>query len=263
MSMKLFDLSGKTALVTGGTHGLGMAIATGLAEAGAKIIINDVFADKLELAKQEYAKKGISIHTYVLDVTNEEEVDRTIPQIEKEVGPIDILVNNAGIIKRIPILEMKADEFRQVLDVDLTGPFIMSKAVAKGMVERGGGKIINMCSMMSELGRNTVSAYAAAKGGLKMLTKSMATEWARFNIQANGIGPGYFATSQTAPLRVDGHPFNDFIIGRTPAARWGDPEDLSGPAIFLASKASDFVNGIVLYVDGGILATIGKPANED
>jgi gluconate 5-dehydrogenase len=222
-----------------------------------------VFADKLELEKQEYAKKGIQIHTYVLDVTNEEEVDRTIPQIEKEVGPIDILVNNAGIIKRIPILEMKAAEFRQVLDVDLTGPFIMSKAVAKGMVERGGGKIINMCSMMSELGRNTVSAYAAAKGGLKMLTKSMATEWARFNIQANGIGPGYFATSQTAPIRVDGHPFNDFIIGRTPAARWGDPEDLSGAAIFLASKASDFVNGIVLYVDGGILATIGKPANED
>ena len=263
MSVKLFDLSGKTALVTGGTHGLGMAIATGLAEAGATIIINDVFADKLESAKQEYAKKGIRIHTYVLDVTNEEEVDKVIPKIEKEVAPIDILVNNAGIIKRIPILEMKAEEFRQVLDVDLTGPFIMSKAVAKGMVERGGGKIINMCSMMSELGRNTVSAYAAAKGGLKMLTKNMATEWARYNIQANGIGPGYFATTQTAPIRVDGHPFNDFIISRTPAARWGDPEDLAGAAIFLASKASDFVNGIVLYVDGGILATIGKPANED
>ncbi len=250
-------------MITGGTHGLGMAIATGLAEAGAKIIINDVFADKLEAAKVEYAKKGIQIHTYVLDVTNEEEVDLCIPQIEKEVGPIDILVNNAGIIKRIPILEMKAEEFRQVLDVDLTGPFIMSKAVAKGMVDRGGGKIINMCSMMSELGRNTVSAYAAAKGGLKMLTKNMATEWARFNIQANGIGPGYFATSQTAPIRVDGHPFNDFIISRTPAARWGDPEDLAGAAIFLASKASDFVNGIVVYVDGGILATIGKPSNEE
>jgi gluconate 5-dehydrogenase len=263
MSIKLFDLSGKTALVTGGTHGLGMAIATGLAEAGATIIINDVFADKLEAAKLEYAKIGIPIHTYVMDVTNEKEVDLIIPQMEKEVGPIDILVNNAGIIKRIPILEMKAEEFRQVLDVDLTGPFIVSKAVARGMVERGGGKIINMCSMMSELGRNTVSAYAAAKGGLKMLTKNMATEWARFNIQANGIGPGYFATSQTAPIRVDGHPFNDFIISRTPAARWGDPEDLAGAAIFLASKASDFVNGIVLYVDGGILATIGKPSNEE
>jgi gluconate 5-dehydrogenase len=240
-----------------------MAIATGLAEAGASIIINDVFADKLEAARLEYAKIGIHIHTYVMDVTNEEAVESIIPQMENEVGPIDILVNNAGIIKRIPILEMKAEEFRQVLDVDLTGPFIVSKTVARGMVERGGGKIINMCSMMSELGRNTVSAYAAAKGGLKMLTKSMATEWARYNIQANGIGPGYFATSQTAPIRVDGHPFNDFIISRTPAARWGNPEDLAGAAIFLASKASDFVNGIVLYVDGGILATIGKPSNEE
>ena len=262
MSTKLFDLSGKNALVTGGTHGLGMAIATGLAEAGATIIINDVFPEKLENAKKEYAEKGILVHTFVLDVTDEEAVEEMIPQIESEVGPIDILVNNAGIIKRIPILEMKASEFRQVLDVDLTGPFIMSKAVARGMVKRGNGKIINMCSMMSELGRDTVSAYAAAKGGLKMLTRNMATEWARYNIQANGIGPGYFATAQTAPIRVDGHPFNDFIIQRTPAGRWGDPEDLAGTAVFLASRASDFVNGQVVYVDGGILATIGKPANE-
>ena len=261
--MNLFDLSGKTALVTGGTHGLGMAIATGLAQAGARIVINDVFADKLEEAKKVYAENGIQVSTYVLNVTDEEAVERTIPVIEKEVGPIDILVNNAGIIKRIPILEMKADEFRQVVDVDLTGPFIMSKTIAKGMVERGYGKIINMCSMMSELGRNTVSAYAAAKGGLKMLTRSMATEWAKHNIQINGIGPGYFATAQTAPIRVGGHPFNEFIISRTPAGRWGDPEDLAGTAVFLASKASDFVNGQVVYVDGGILATIGKPSNED
>jgi len=263
MSLELFDLNGKTALVTGGTHGLGMAIATGLAGAGATIVINDVFPDKLKSAREEYTSNGIEVHTYELDVTDEEAVERTIPVIEKEVGPIDILVNNAGIIKRIPILEMKASEFREVLDVDLTGPFIMSKAVARGMIQRGYGKIINMCSMMSELGRNTVSAYAAAKGGLKMLTRNMATEWARFNIQINGIGPGYFATAQTAPIRVDGHPFNDFIIGRTPAGRWGDPEDLAGAAIFLASKASDFVNGQVVYVDGGILATIGKPANEE
>jgi gluconate 5-dehydrogenase len=263
MSIQLFDLTGKTALVTGGTHGLGMAIATGLAEAGATIVINDVFHDKLEKAKKEYAKKGIHIHTYVLNVTDEPAVEQTIPLIEQEVGPIDILVNNAGIIKRIPILEMKAEDFRQVLDVDLTGPFIMSKVVAKGMIARGGGKIINMCSMMSELGRNTVSAYASAKGGLKMLTRSMATEWARFNIQANGIGPGYFATEQTAPIRVDGHPFNEFIIHRTPAGRWGNPEDLAGAAIFLSSKASDFMNGQVVYVDGGILATIGKPSNEE
>ncbi|MEX0982598.1 MAG: gluconate 5-dehydrogenase [Bacteroidales bacterium] len=263
MSLKLFDLTGKTALVTGATHGLGMAIATGLAEAGAKIIVNDIFADKLEAARKEYAKKGVNVFTYQLNVTDEAAVAETIAKMEQEVGPIDILVNNAGIIKRIPILEMKADEFRDVLDVDLTGPFIMSKAVASGMIERGHGKIINMCSMMSELGRNTVSAYASAKGGLKMLTRSMATEWARHNIQTNGIGPGYFATAQTEPIRVDGHPFNDFIISRTPAGRWGDPADLAGTAVFLASEASNFVNGQVVYVDGGILATIGKPSNEE
>jgi gluconate 5-dehydrogenase len=263
MSTNLFDLTGKNALVTGGTHGIGMALATGLAEAGATIIVNDVFPDKLESAKAEYAKNGIDIHTFVLDVTDEEAVESTIPVIEEEVGPIDVLVNNAGIIKRIPILEMNSQEFRQVLDVNLTGQFIMAKTIAKGMIARGHGKIINMCSMMSELGRNTVSAYAASKGGLKMLTRNMATEWARHNIQINGIGPGYIATSQTEPLRVDGHPFNDFIIQRTPAGRWGDPEDLAGAAIFLASKASDFVNGHILYVDGGILATIGKPANEE
>jgi gluconate 5-dehydrogenase len=263
MSTKLFDLTGKNALVTGGTHGIGMALATGLAEAGATIIVNDMFPEKLESAKEEYAKNGIDIHTYVLNVTDEEAVESTIPVMEEEVGPIDILVNNAGIIKRIPILEMKAEEFRQVLDVNLTGQFIMAKAVAKGMIARGHGKIINMCSMMSELGRATVSAYAASKGGLKMLTRNMATEWARHNVQINGIGPGYIATSQTEPLRVDGHPFNEFIIHRTPAGRWGDPEDLAGTAVFLASRASDFVNGHIVYVDGGILATIGKPANEE
>jgi gluconate 5-dehydrogenase len=263
MSLKLFDLTGKTALVTGATHGLGMAIASGLAEAGAKIIINDIFADKLEAAKKEYAKKGIEVFTYQLNVTDEAAVAESVAKMEQEVGPIDILVNNAGIIKRIPILEMKADEFREVLDVDLTGPFIMSKAVAPGMIRRGHGKIINMCSMMSELGRNTVSAYASAKGGLKMLTRSMATEWARHNIQTNAIGPGYFATAQTEPIRVDGHPFNDFIINRTPAGKWGEPDELKGTAIFLASEASNFVNGHVVYVDGGILATIGKPSNEE
>ena len=263
MSTKLFDLTGKNALVTGGTHGIGMALATGLANAGANIIVNDMFPEKLESAKEEYAKNGIDIHTYVLNVTDEAAVDSAIPVIEKEVGPIDILVNNAGIIKRIPILEMSAEDFRQVLDVNLTGQFIMAKAVAKGMVARKSGKIINMCSMMSELGRATVSAYAASKGGLKMLTRNMATEWARHNVQINGIGPGYIATSQTEPLRVDGHPFNEFIIHRTPAGRWGDPEDLAGTAVFLASKASDFVNGHIVYVDGGILATIGKPANEE
>jgi len=263
MSVKLFDLTGKTALVTGGTHGLGMAIAKGLGDAGARIVINDISVEKLEQAVKEYKNMGIAAHAYIFDVTSETRVMEAVSKIEQEVAPVDILVNNAGIIKRTPILDMQVDDFKVVLDVDLVAPFIMAKAVVPGMIKRGSGKIINMCSMMSELGRNTVSAYASAKGGLKMLTKSMATEWAKFNIQANGIGPGYFATSQTAPIRVNGHPFNDFIISRTPAGRWGDPSDLAGAAIFLASKASDFVNGIVLYVDGGILATIGKPYNED
>ncbi len=256
--LKLFDLSGKTALVTGGTHGLGMAIATALAKAGAKLVVNDLSEEKLAGAVKEYAANGVQAHGYLFDVTNEEQVQAALVKIEKEVGPVDILVNNAGIIKRIPALEMSLNDWNQVLNVDLNAPFIMSKAVAKGMKERGGGKIINMCSMMSEVGRDTVSAYAAAKGGLKMLTKNLATEWARYNIQVNGIGPGYFATAQTAPIRVDGHPFNEFILKRTPAMRWGEPEDLAGAAIFLASRASDFVNGHVLYVDGGILAYIGK-----
>lgn len=263
MSLDLFNLKGKRALVTGGTHGLGMAIATGLGKAGAEIIINDISEDKLQNARKEYLRNGLTVHTYHFDVTNEKQVIDSIKKIEKEVGPIDILVNNAGIIKRVPILDMAVDDFKLVLDVDLVAPFIMAKHVVPGMIKRGHGKIINMCSMMSELGRNTVSAYAAAKGGLKMLTKNMATEWARFNIQANGIGPGYFATSQTEPIRVDGHPFNDFIISRTPAGKWGDPEELAGAAIFLSSRASDFVNGHILYVDGGILATIGKPSNEE
>lgn len=263
MSTQLFDLTGKVALVTGGVHGLGMAMAKGLGNAGATIVINNHTKDALEEAVAEYKSCGLNAYGYVFDVTDDKAAEATIAQIEAEVGPIDILVNNAGIIKRTPIVEMETADFEQVIKVDLIGPFIVSKYVAKGMIKRGGGKIINICSMMSELGRDTVSAYAAAKGGLKMLTRSMATEWAKFNIQTNGIGPGYFATSQTAPIRVEGHPFNDFIIKRTPAARWGDPEDLQGATIFLASKASDFVNGHVVYVDGGILATIGKPANEN
>jgi gluconate 5-dehydrogenase len=260
--MNLFSLKNKTALVTGGTHGLGMAMAKGLAQAGAKLIINDQSREKLDQAIREYAASGINAKGYLFDVTDDVAVKNAIAKIETDDGPIDILINNAGIIKRCPMLEMEASDFRQVIDVDLIGPFIVSKYVGQYMVKRKEGKIINMCSMMSELGRNTVSAYAAAKGGLKMLTKNMATEWARFNIQVNGIGPGYFATEQTAPIRVDGHPFNEFIVNRTPAGRWGDPEDLVGTAIFLASPASNFVNGQIIYVDGGILATLGKPSNE-
>lgn len=262
MSVSLFDLTGKRALITGATHGLGMSMATGLAEAGAQIIINDISQEKLDAAIAEYKSNGIDALGYQFDVTDEKAAIDAVSKIEQEVGPIDILVNNAGIIKRIPVLEMEVADWEQVIKIDLTGPFIMSKTVGKYMVERRAGKIINICSMMSELGRATVSAYAAAKGGLKMLTKNLATEWAQFNIQVNGIGPGYFATTQTAPIRVDGHPFNDFIISRTPAARWGEPEDLQGAAIFLSAKASDFVSGHILYVDGGILATLGKAANE-
>jgi len=262
MSLSLFDLTGKRALITGATHGLGMSMASGLANAGAQIIINDISKEKLDSAIEEYAKNGIKAVGYLFDVTDEAAVKINVEKIEQEVGPIDILVNNAGIIKRIPVVDMEVADWEQVLKIDLTGPFIMSKHVGKAMISRNSGKVINICSMMSELGRETVSAYAAAKGGLKMLTKNLATEWAKFNIQVNGIGPGYFATTQTAPIRVDGHPFNDFIISRTPAARWGDPEDLQGAAIFLASKASDFVSGHILYVDGGILATLGKAANE-
>lgn len=262
MSVELFSLKGKRALVTGGTHGLGMAIAKALAAAGAEIVINDIFHDKLQAAKEQYNSEGIVVSAWQFNVTDEEQVKKSLTKIEKEIGPIDILVNNAGIIKRIPILEMNVNDYREVIDIDLVGPFIMAKSLVPGMIKRGHGKIINMCSMMSELGRDTVSAYASAKGGLKMLTRSMATEWAKFNIQVNGIGPGYFATAQTAPLREKGHPFNEWIISRTPAARWGDPSDLGGAAIFLASAASNFVNGHILYVDGGILATIGKPSNE-
>ena len=209
-------------------------------------------------ALENYKKDGINAHGYVCNVTNEDQVQEMIEKIEREVGVIDILVNNAGIIKRIPMCEMTAEEFREVVDVDLNAPFILSKAVIPSMIKKGHGKIINICSMTSELGRETVSAYAAAKGGLKMLTKNIASEYGEYNIQCNGLGPGYIETSQTAALRNEGHPFNDFIIGRTPAARWGTPDDMTGPAVFLASEASDFVNGHILYVDGGILATIGK-----
>ncbi len=258
-----FSLKGKTALVTGATHGLGMAMAKALGQAGATIVINGHSSqEKVDKAIKEYEAHGIKARGYLFDVTKEEEVTTYIQKIEKEVGVIDILVNNAGIIKRIPITEMTVTEWEEVIRTDLTSPFIVSKAVAPGMIERKYGKIIHVCSMMSELGRETVAAYAAAKGGLKMLTRNMATEWAQYNIQVNGIGPGYFATSQTAPLRVAGNPFHEFIINRTPAGRWGAPDELGGPIVFLASEAANFVNGQVLYVDGGMLATLGKPYNE-
>ena len=259
----MFSLKGKVALVTGASYGIGYAIAKAFAQAGATIVFNDIKQELVDKGLASYAAEGIKAHGYVCDVTDESAVNALVATVEKEVGVIDILVNNAGIIKRIPMHEMSAAEFRQVIDVDLNAPFICAKAVIPSMMKKGGGKIINICSMMSELGRETVSAYAAAKGGLKMLTRNIASEYGEYNIQCNGIGPGYIATPQTAPLRelqADGsrHPFDSFIIAKTPAARWGNPEDLAGPAVFLASEASNFVNGHILYVDGGILAYIGK-----
>ncbi len=258
-----FSLEGKVALVTGAAYGIGFAMACALAEAGAKIAFNCRGKEHLEKALEDYRAAGIEASGYICDVTHEDQVRAMVADIAKTLGPVDILVNNAGIIRRIPMHEMEAGDFRQVVDIDLVAPFICAKAVIPGMIERGGGKIINVCSMMSELGRETVSAYAAAKGGLKMLTRNIASEYGAYNIQCNGIGPGYIATPQTAPLRErqsDGsrHPFDSFIVAKTPAERWGTPEDLKGPVIFLASSASDFVNGHILYVDGGILAYIGK-----
>ncbi|MCB2833032.1 gluconate 5-dehydrogenase [Streptococcus dysgalactiae subsp. dysgalactiae] len=259
----MFSLQGKIALITGASYGIGFEIAKAYAQAGAIIVFNDVKQELVDRGMAAYRELGIEAHGYVCDVTDEAGIQQMVSQIEDEVGVIDILVNNAGIIRRTPMLEMAAEDFRQVIDIDLNAPFIVSKAVLPSMIAKGHGKIINICSMMSELGRETVSAYAAAKGGLKMLTKNIASEFGEANIQCNGIGPGYIATPQTAPLRerqADGsrHPFDQFIIAKTPAARWGTTEDLAGPAVFLASDASNFVNGHILYVDGGILAYIGK-----
>lgn len=263
-NMNLFSLENRVALITGGSYGIGFAMAEGYEKAGAKVAFCCRSEAHLTEALESYKKVGCTnVRGYICDVTKEEDVIELVKKIESELGNIDILVNNAGIIKRIPMLEMEVSEFQQVIDIDLVAPYICAKAVLPSMIKQGRGKIINVCSMMSELGRETVSAYAAAKGGLKMLTKNIASEFGEYNIQCNGIGPGYIATVQTAPLRekqADGspHPFDAFILSKTPAGRWGDAEDLMGPAIFLASDASNYVNGHILYVDGGILAYIGK-----
>ena len=260
---KLFDLSGKVALITGGAHSIGFALGVGLAQAGATVCFNSSNEESMQRGLAAYRERGIAARGYVADVTDEGAVRQMIATIKEDVGSVDILVNNAGIIKRIPMTEMSVEDFSKVIDVDLIAPFICAKAVLPDMIQKGHGKIINICSMMSELGRETVSAYAAAKGGLKMLTRNICAEFGGANIQCNAIGPGYIATEQTAPLRqkqADGsrHPFDQFIVSKTPAGRWGTTDDLVGPAVFLASDASNFVNGHILYVDGGILAYIGK-----
>ena len=260
---KSFDLTGKVALITGVSYGIGMAIAKAMAANGATIVFNDIKQELVDKGIAAYEEAGIKAHGYVCDVTDEDAVNAMVAKIKAEVGSVDILVNNAGLMKRVPMIEMSHTDFLRVIDVHVGGAFNCSKAVLPDMIAKREGKIINICSMMSELGRETVSAYAAAKGGLKMLTKNIASEYGAYNIQCNGIGPGYIATPQTAPLREiqpDGsrHPFDQFIVAKTPAGRWGEAEDLGGPAVFLASEASDFVNGLILYVDGGILAYIGK-----
>jgi gluconate 5-dehydrogenase len=260
---ELFDLTGRVALVTGGTHGIGLAIGILFGRAGARVCVNDINEEKLTVCRAAYEKEGLDVFTLKFNVTDEEDVDKGIALIENSVGPVDILVNNAGIIKRTPIIDMPVADFRQVIEVDLVAPLIVSKRVVPNMIKNRSGKIINMCSMMSIYGRNTVSAYASAKGGLKLLTQNMTCEWAKYNIQINGIGPGYIITSQTGPIRENGHPFNDLVMTRTPAGRWGEPEDVANAALFLASKASNFVNGHILFVDGGILANFGYVKGEN
>jgi gluconate 5-dehydrogenase len=259
----LFDLTGKIALVTGGTQGIGLSIGMILARAGARVCVNGRSEDKLRNCSEAFKKAGLNVYTLKFDITDEKDVDRGISDIEQNVGTVDILVNNAGIIKRIPILEMQVSDYREIIEVDLVATFIMAKRVVPQMIEMRSGKIINICSMMSEYGRKTVAAYASAKGGLKLLTRNMCVEWAKYNIQVNGIGPGYIATEMTGALREKGNPFNDLVMSRTPAGKWGTPEDVANAALFLASKASDFVNGHILYVDGGILANFGYVKGEN
>lgn len=259
LSLSLFNLKGKRALITGGTQGIGAAIAMGLGKAGAKIVINARSQEKLESCLQQFQQSGIEATGSLFDVTHTDEVSKAITEIEENMGPIDILVNNAGVIRRAPAEELAEEDWNLVINTNLTAPFHLCKQVGQYMISRKNGKIINICSLMSELGRETVSAYSAAKGGLKMLTRNLATEWAQYNIQVNGIGPGYIATPINTSYRAPGNPINEYIISRTPAGRWGTPDDLIGASIFLASDASDFVNGQIIYIDGGLLTTFGKP----
>ncbi len=251
----LFSLEGKTALVTGSYRGLGLSMATGLAEAGARVAINGRSEEGVATAVEALANAGFAASGYAFDITDAQAVNESVDRIQSELGSIDILVNNAGIQRRNELLEMPLEDFKEVLDVNLTSAFIVSKAVAPGMISNRGGKIINICSLMSHLARPSIANYSASKGGLLMLTKSMAGEWANANIQVNGIGPGYFETDLTRPLKDDPN-FNAWICGRTPAGRWGNPDELKGAVVFLASEASSYVNGQLLMVDGGLTAVV-------
>jgi gluconate 5-dehydrogenase len=253
--MHMFSLQGFRALISGSGRGLGLRIAEGLAEAGAEVVINDIDSNRAESAAAALRAKGYPTHISVFDITRPEDVREAIQTLETSAGPIDILVNNAGVHRYGTLLDLEFSKWQEVLDVNLTGAFLVAQSVARGMVARRRGKIVNICSLMSEVGRPTTGNYTAAKGGLKMLTKAMTVEWARSNIQINGIGPGYILSDMTQHL-ADDPEFDSWVKSRTPAGRWGRPEDLVGAAVFLASPASDFVNGQILYVDGGILAAL-------
>ncbi len=254
-SLSLFNLQGKTALITGSGSGIGFALAEGLAGAGAKIILNGRNESKLEVAKSRIRKQGNEVTSLVFDVTKSAEVKKAIREYEENTGTIDILINNAGINIRADFQDFDENEWKSVLDININGAMIVSQVVAANMIKRNAGKIINICSMQSELGRQSIVPYTVSKGGIKMLTKALCAEWAKYNIQINGIGPGYFSTELTKPLKDDPE-FDKWLCNRTPASRWGEVKELVGAAVFLSSEASSYVNGHILYVDGGLLASI-------
>jgi gluconate 5-dehydrogenase len=253
--LKKFDLSGRTALVTGSSAGIGYALAGGLAAAGATIVLNARNAGKLETAAQRLRDAGAAVHTANFDVTSAEAVTSAIEAIERDVGAIDVLVNNAGMQRRAPLEDFEKAQWDELMRTNVDSVFLVGQAVARRMIPRGRGKIINICSVQSELGRPNIAPYAASKGAVKMLTKGMAIDWGQYGIQVNGLGPGYFKTELTEALTKN-EEFCSWLMARTPSRRWGDVEDLVGAAIFLASEASNFVNGHILYVDGGVTATL-------
>ena len=255
MEKGLFDLTGRTALITGSTRGLGLVLARGLARAGAAVVLNGRHREALDAAVAILRSEGSRADGALFDVTDQPQIAEAVRAVEETTGPIDILVNNAGIQRRAPIVDLPEETWREVLDANLTGVFLTTQQVARRMIGRGKGKIINICSLLSEVGRPTVSPYTASKGGVKMLTRSMAVEWARYDIQVNGIGPGYFATEMNKAL-TQNEEFDRWLKARTPAGRWGDPEELVGTAVFLASAASSFITGQIIYVDGGVLASL-------
>jgi gluconate 5-dehydrogenase len=253
--LQLFDLTGRRALITGSSQGIGLALARGLASAGAAVILNGRDKTKLSAAVTELRAEGHAADGLAFDVTDLSAVESSVERIENTYGPLDILVNNAGIQRRAPLEDYDAGTWRELMEINLDSVFYVGQTVARRMIQRRGGKIINICSLMSEAARYSIAPYTASKGAVKMLTKGMCTDWARYNIQVNGIGPGYFETPLNKALMEDPK-FNAWLEARTPAGRWGKVEELQGACIFLASAASDFVNGQVIYVDGGVLATV-------